>query len=118
MNKVSKFSDNYHVVSGNKYYYPPKTNYSNMNNNINTQLNGYHIDKIEKGEYGKISKIKEELDELIDASKQQCKILQMVELSDLYGAIEAYAANLNISMADIAQMSNLTKSAFTSGKRK
>ena len=79
---------------------------------------GYHTTKIEKGEIGKISKIFEELYELQDAEKQNCKIMMMVELSDLYGAIEEYSKNMGIDMSDLQSFSNITKRAFINGHRK
>lgn len=78
---------------------------------------GYHITPILKGKLGEISKIEEELNELKDAKLQNSKIMQMVELSDLYGAIESYAETLGISMNDLSIMNNITKRAFANGKR-
>lgn len=80
---------------------------------------GYHTKTIKKGILGTSSKIQEELDELIDAESQECKILALCELSDLVGAIESYLINNypNISINDLMQMSNLTKSAFNDGTR-
>ena len=48
--------------------------------------NGYHLQEIEKGEIGELSKIKEEIAELEDALEQNSKIMALIELSDLYGA--------------------------------
>ena len=79
---------------------------------------GYHKRKIKKGELGKLSKIQEELDELYDAEEQNVKILIACELSDLYGALEAYAEKHNLTMEDLKQMALLTKRAFQSGARK
>lgn len=81
---------------------------------------GYHITEIKKGALGELSKLQEELDELRDAQAQQCKIMELVELSDLYGAIEQYIEKYHpgISMSDLATMSNITKRAFLSGRRK
>ena len=81
---------------------------------------GYHITEIKKAELGEISKLQEELDELKDAHAQQCKIMELVELSDLYGAIEQYLEKQHpgITMSDLATMSNITKRAFLSGRRK
>jgi hypothetical protein len=59
-----------------------------MNNNY-----GYHITSIQKGKNGEVSKIKEEILELKDAELQKSKIMALVELSDLIGAIELYANN-------------------------
>ena len=79
---------------------------------------GYHKSKIKKGVLGQSSKIQEELDELVDAEKQKCKILVHVELSDLYGALEKCAQNYGLEMSDLKQMSDLTSKAFESGSRK
>jgi len=78
---------------------------------------GYHISDIQKGKLGTISKIQEELDELKDAEGQKSKILIMVELSDLYGAIEEYCINQNINMEDLKTFSDITKRAFKNGRR-
>lgn len=78
----------------------------------------YHKRDVIKGVYGKFSKIQEELDEALEATEQGCKILELVELSDLYGAIEAYVeSEHNLSMDDLKQMSDLTKKAFIEGAR-
>lgn len=80
---------------------------------------GYHLKKIKKGKLGESSKIREELEELIDAEEQECKIMAMVELSDLYGAMEVYAKKqFGLSMKDVIKMSKITKRAFKSGARK
>lgn len=80
---------------------------------------GYHMTEIEKGELGKLSKIREELDEAIDAEKQQCKIMTLVELSDMMGAIESYLESnfTDITIRDLITMSNITKRAFKAGRR-
>lgn len=79
--------------------------------------NGYHLTDIPKGELGELSKIREELLELQDAEMQECKVMQMVELSDLYGAVEAYASKLGLSMQDLKSFSDITKRAFRNGRR-
>jgi hypothetical protein len=78
----------------------------------------YHLAIIKKGILGKSSKIQEELDELIDSEIQNNKIMAMVELSDLYGALEAVAVEYGLSMNDLKIMSEATKRAFISGTRK
>ena len=78
---------------------------------------GYHTVLIPKGVVGQISKIQEEVDELRDAEKQGVKIMIAVELSDLYGAIEAYASKQGLTMKDLADMSALTQNAFEQGRR-
>ena len=52
---------------------------------------GYHLKKIKKGKLGTLDKIQEELDEAYDSEAQGVKIMTAVELSDLIGAVEAYA---------------------------
>lgn len=95
-----------------------KTARSNFVTEKETNIDfGYHKDKITKGEFGKISKIQEELEELIDANKQGIVIMEHAELSDLYGAIEAYSESLGLSMDDLAKMSQATRRAFQSGQR-
>jgi phosphoribosyl-ATP pyrophosphohydrolase len=79
---------------------------------------GYHKRFIKKGVIGEISKIREELEELEDASEQEVKIMIACELSDLFGAIEAFAETQGLTMADLEKMSNLTRSAFREGHRK
>ena len=79
---------------------------------------GYHINKIKRGKYGEFSKIREEFLEAEDALQQDNKIMLLVELSDLIGAIEAYCQNSNISLNDLIKMKDATKRVFTDGTRK
>lgn len=81
---------------------------------------GYHITAIPKGVLGCSSKILEEILELQDAELQNCKIMALVELADLYGAIKMYLDKNcpSTTMADLEKMSAITQRAFTSGKRK
>lgn len=80
-------------------------------------VEGYHITNIEKGVLGEISKIEEELNELKDAEKQGSKIMMMVELSDLYGALEEYCVKQGLTIEDLKIFSNITKRAFKNGRR-
>jgi len=86
---------------------------------INGIPNGYHRATIAKGTFGQSSKILEETLELIDAEKQANKIMGLVELSDLYGAIQGYmeANHPLLSMEDLRIMSETTQRAFRHGKR-
>lgn len=81
---------------------------------------GYHIASIKKGDLGRISKIQEELDELKDAEDQNCKIMMLLELSDLYGAIVYYLEENfpDMQMEDLEKMSYITGRAFLNGERK
>lgn len=57
----------------------------------------YHTYEIPKGVYGELSKVKEEILELIDGEKQDNQILIRCELSDIYGAYEEYLKQSLIS---------------------
>jgi hypothetical protein len=80
---------------------------------------GYHIRHIAKGTLGEVSKIREELEELEDATEQGSSIMALVELSDLYGAMDAYLKrhHPSMGMADVARMASITQRAFRSGQR-
>lgn len=80
---------------------------------------GYHIHQISKGVYGELSKIQEELDELRDAEAQGIKILALVELSDLYGAVDQYLKQHHpgVTMDDLRDMAAVTHRAFQQGVR-
>lgn len=81
---------------------------------------GYHLKPIRKGKIGESSKISEEVEELLDAEQQGNKIMMLCELSDLYGAIEAYLLRNfpGIDMKDLRIMAQATSRAFKSGHRK
>ena len=81
---------------------------------------GYHLRHIPKGTLGELSKVREELEEALDAEEQGCRVMILIELSDLVGAIQEY---LNVhavgySITDLVKMSELTKRAFKHGRRK
>lgn len=79
---------------------------------------GYHLRPIlTLGVYGEPSKIREELEELEESLEQDNLILALVEMSDLYGALEAVAAKKGVTMEDLAKMSAATKRAFQDGTR-
>jgi hypothetical protein len=78
----------------------------------------YHKRQITKGTLGETSKIREELEELEDSLEQNNKIMALVELSDLYGALKAVAINLGVTMKDVRIMHKATESAFKDGTRK
>lgn len=80
----------------------------------------YHKNKIERGVYGHFSKIKEEFEELEDATQQDNKVLILCELADLIGAMEGYLETNHpgITISDLIKMKNATKAAFLSGTRK
>lgn len=84
-----------------------------------SEIFGYHKDNIQKGIIGESSKILEEVCELIDSEKQNNKIMSLVELSDIYGALEEYLINKfpNILMDDLKIMSDTNKRAISVGER-
>ena len=80
----------------------------------------YHLNEIPRGVFGEISKIDEELCELVDAVQQGNKIMTLCELSDIVGAIEGFLEKQHptITLADLIIMKDATKRAFVSGARK
>lgn len=78
---------------------------------------GYHVKAIPRGKYGEFSKIEEEFLEAKDALEQGNKIMALLELSDLVGAIEAYAKKFNMSLDEVLKMKNATQKAFEDGTR-
>lgn len=84
-----------------------------------TPLPGYHLTPIVRGQLGEVSKIREEVEELCDAGRQGVRIMELVELSDLYGAMEAFLEKHfpGFSMKDVADMSAVTRRAFRNGRR-
>ena len=82
-------------------------------------MTGYHVKEIKRGVFGELSKIREEFEELEDANAQGARIMILCELSDMYGAIEAYVRkHYNMDMEDLRTMSDLTNQAFEDGTRK
>lgn len=81
---------------------------------------GYHKARIEPGEYGKLSKIREEFEELCDAVLQDNKVMALQELADMLGAMEGWLeANFkDVTLKDIFIMKKATRSAFEDGTRK
>jgi phosphoribosyl-ATP pyrophosphohydrolase len=82
-------------------------------------LPGYHVRSITPGVLGELSKIQEELDELADAQAQGSKIMMLVEMADLYGALQLYLEQnfSDVTMEDLARFSAITRRAFTNGRR-
>lgn len=82
---------------------------------------GYHLSEIPRGEYGEISKILEEAAELKDAMEQGNKVMVIIELTDLIGAIEGYMEKYygdKLTIDNLLTMADTTKRAFKSGHRK
>lgn len=83
-------------------------------------MSGYHIKDIIKGEVGELSKIYEEIEELKDSEAQGIKLMILLELSDVIGAISLYLEkhHENICMEDLIKMSGITHKVFKEGYRK
>ncbi len=80
---------------------------------------GYHIRDIERGVLGDVSKIREEMDELLDAVKQDARVMELVEMSDMLGAMEAFLdkRHTGYTIVDLLKMKDITKRAFVNGRR-
>lgn len=80
---------------------------------------GYHLAQITKGELGEPSKIKEEFEEFLDAVKQNAKIMAVLELADMLGAMKAYLEKHHpgTTLDDILKMMSITERAFRNGHR-
>lgn len=80
---------------------------------------GYHLREIPKGEVGESSKILEEVLELQDAEDQEAKVMALVELSDLMGAVALYLErhHPDTTIDDLLIMSRITRRAFENGRR-
>jgi hypothetical protein len=80
---------------------------------------GYHLRSIERGELGEASKIREEVEEFLDANAQGVSVMELVELSDLMGAVGAFLKkhHPSISIADLSAMADVTGRAFNNGRR-
>lgn len=82
---------------------------------------GYHTKVIQKGELGQLSKIQEELDEAKDAMNDNNKVMALVELSDMIGAMKAFLKRYygdHVTIRDLERMANATERAFKKGERK
>lgn len=80
---------------------------------------GYHLTEPTRGEFGELSKVLEEVEELMDADSQNAKLMVLQELSDMIGAIEGYLKkhHPSITLQDLIIMKDITARAFESGAR-
>lgn len=74
----------------------------------------FHLTQIPKGQLGEFSKIKEELLELEDALQQNCRIMALVELSDMLGAMRHFLSNHfpGFTLDDLLKMNQLSERAI------
>ena len=100
-------------------YYARQVKESAQFDVIRKHMSAYHLKEIIKGQYGEISKIREELEELEDAEEQQNKIMILCELADIIGAIDGYLEKhmKDFKLSDLEAMAMLTKKAFQAGDR-
>lgn len=80
---------------------------------------GYHLREIPRGIFGEPSKIKEEVEEFLDALDQGVTIMALVELSDLLGAVAGFLEKHHpgTSINDLLKMAEVTARAFRNGQR-
>jgi hypothetical protein len=80
---------------------------------------GYHLTKIDRGEFGEPSKIFEEVEEFRDSLMQNNTIMALTELSDVIGAIEGWLGKYHptVTLGDLLRMKETTARAFASGHR-
>lgn len=80
---------------------------------------GYHTTDIPKGAVGELSKVREELLEAMDAEAQGCRLMVLVELSDMLGAVRLYMEKYHpgYTMDDLLKMSDITRRVFENGHR-
>ncbi len=76
-----------------------------------------HIKTIEKGEFGQLYKIYEEIEDLKAAEDQGAVLMILQKLSDLMGSVDGYLKNHHptINFNDLLVMKNITTRSFSSG---
>ena len=72
----------------------------------------FHVMPVRRGTYGELSKVQEELDEALDAETRGQKLLLMIELSDIIGAVAGVAERHGYSLDDLIQFSELRRNVF------
>ena len=80
---------------------------------------GYHLTPIPRGKFGELTKVVEEIHEVIDAESQGNPVMVLVELSDVLAAINGFLKkhHPSIKLEDLAKMAQATDRAFKSGER-
>lgn len=82
------------------------------------KISPYHTRHIPKGQYGELSKVFEEAEELKDADDQGNPILVLNELADIVGAIDGFVNKYHgMDIEDVIKMMRLNEKAFKSGHR-
>lgn len=80
---------------------------------------GYHLADIPRGQFGEVSKIVEEALELQDATAQGVRVMELVEASDLVGALMEWLRRRHphLTIMDLISMALVTHRAFENGHR-
>lgn len=80
---------------------------------------GYHLKEPVRGEFGELSKVHEEAEELKDAEAQGATLMILQELSDMIGAIEGYLEkhHPSVGLVDLIIMKDITRRVFNDGTR-
>ncbi|AEO93545.1 gp286 [Bacillus phage G] len=81
-------------------------------------MSGFHNRKIQKGIYGELSKIEEELQEAYDAEEQGQDLMLLIELADMIGAIEGVAKKYNMSLDQLVAFAKLRSKVAIEEERK
>lgn len=69
----------------------------------------WHKREITRGEYGEFSKVLEEVEEAEDALEQNNKLMYLIELSDIVGAIEGIVENYGLTLDELITFSDKVK---------
>lgn len=80
-------------------------------------MSGYHKNFIMKHSSSSIHKIKEEVEEFIDAHVSGNSIMAAQELSDIYLSLRNLTQEYGLTMSDLKIMANTTDAVFKSGCR-
>ena len=70
-------------------------------------MSEWHVRKIERGVYGELSKVREELEEAEDSIEQNQPVMLIFELSDIIGACGGVAAKYGLTLDDLVTFSKL-----------
>lgn len=66
---------------------------------------GFHRTRIQRGNYGEVSKIREEWEEAVDALAQGQYLMLLIELSDMIGAAAGVAYRYGVTIDGIRMLS-------------
>lgn len=75
----------------------------------------WHKREITRGVYGEFSKVLEEVEEAEDALEQNNKLMYLIELSDIVGAIEGIVENYGLTLEELITFSDKVKESKRNG---